>query len=106
MDGNLHLGTVGLLLHNPIDVDTIAAAVNRGDLACRLLGELATNNLNLILFPDGQRTDLHYNKRTSVKRVSMNGETSVHHTSLDVFPSACGISFLLDYAGQHDSEDD
>ena len=36
VDGHGHLGTVGLLLDDAVDVDAVAAAVHRGDLGYSL----------------------------------------------------------------------
>ena len=38
MDGHGHLGTVGLLLDDAVDVDAVAAAVHSGDLGYSLPG--------------------------------------------------------------------
>ncbi len=59
VDGNIHLGAVGLLLHDSVDVDAVPAAINRRNLASRLLGKLATHNLNFVLLTHRKRADLH-----------------------------------------------
>jgi len=59
VDGNLHLGAVGLLLDDAIHVDAVAAAVHRGDLSYSFLRVLTPDDLNLVILADGKRPHLY-----------------------------------------------